>query len=545
VLVSLPGRLRAPQANGAVLAEPPLEAAGHWIAVNRENLEQASLDILGRTWSELRQEARGAALDCARSYLQAAGEPLPEFRSHSILMAGHQPELFHPGVWVKNFALNGLSLRYGTTPINLVVDNDTAKSTVLRLPDLSTKLAGELPHIASIPFDRWAGEIPYEERTVHDEPLFESLPERTAEFYQNWGFEPFLTRFWEETRRQASRTSLLGERLAASRRTFERLWHCRNLELPVSHVCRTEPFAWFACHLLAELPRFHAVYNACVHAFRRRHGIRSRNHPVPNLGAEQDWLEVPFWAWKSGPVRRGRLMARRAGSQIEMLVKQPLGNEGWPAIPLQPASAMIRAWMQLERSGFKIRSRALTNTLFARLFIADLFIHGIGGGKYDELTDDIIRQFYGLQPPAFLLLSATLLLPLPTHDVDRERCRRLGRELRDLYYNPQRHLDGQPLSPGARELVKQKESWIARQPASSEAKRERFLSLRHLTARLRSWLPGEDDSRDKQLAECERELQANAILQRRDYPFCLYPEPQLRDFCTHFLDVPEPQGKTN
>ena len=61
----------------------------------------------------------------------------------------------------------------------------------------------------------------------------------------------------------------------------------------------------------------------------------------------------------------------------------------------------------------KVRSRALTNTLFARLFLSDLFIHGIGGGKYDELTDDLIRRFYGIEPPEFLILSATRLLPLP------------------------------------------------------------------------------------------------------------------------------------
>ncbi len=35
--------------------------------------------------------------------------------------------------------------------------------------------------------------------------------------------------------------------------------------------------------------------------------------------------------------------------------------------------------------------RALTTTLFLRTFIADLFIHGIGGGQYDRLTDRIVE----------------------------------------------------------------------------------------------------------------------------------------------------------
>jgi hypothetical protein len=28
----------------------------------------------------------------------------------SLIVGGHQPELFHPGVWLKNFALNELPM---------------------------------------------------------------------------------------------------------------------------------------------------------------------------------------------------------------------------------------------------------------------------------------------------------------------------------------------------------------------------------------------------------------------------------------------------
>ena len=39
--------------------------------------------------------------------------------------------------------------------------------------------------------------------------------------------------------------------------------------------------------------------------------------------------------------------------------------------------------------------------------LSDLFIHGIGGAKYDELTDQIICRFFGFEPPGFVALSAT------------------------------------------------------------------------------------------------------------------------------------------
>ena len=120
----------------------------------------------------------------------------------------------------------------------------------------------------------WTGEVPYEERTVNDEPLFASLPDRATPLIKDWGFVPFLPQFWAEACRQSARTPLLGERLVAARRTWERRWGCHNLELPVSQLCRTEPFAWFACHLLSDCERFHDIYNRCIQAYRRRYGIR-------------------------------------------------------------------------------------------------------------------------------------------------------------------------------------------------------------------------------------------------------------------------------
>jgi hypothetical protein len=321
----------------------------------------------------------------------------------------------------------------------------------------------------------------------------------------------------------------LGERFAAARRALERRWGCHNLEVPVSRLCGTEAFAWFAAHLLCELPRFHALYNGSVHDYRRRYEIRSRNHPVPDLGAEGDWLEAPFWAWRAGQGRRGRLLARTAGGRVELRV----GGEAWPALPRdEPAEA----WRELEGRGYKVRPRALTNTLFARLLLTDLFVHGIGGGKYDELTDNLMRRFYGLEPPGYLVLSGTLLLPVRRYPVTADDCRALARRLRDLEYNPQRHLeDGARAEPAVRELVEQKRAWVARRPEARPGRRERFRRLRALNDLLRPWVADRADRLAAELARCDRQLRANAVLGRRDYAFCLYPEAALRPFCTQFL----------
>ena len=72
----------------------------------------------------------------------------------------------------------------------------------------------------------------------------------------------------------------------------------------------------------------------------------------------------------------------------------------------------------------RLRTRALTTTLFSRFLLGDLFIHGIGGAKYDELGDEIARRFFGIEPPGFLTVSMTLWLGLPSDPAIRGR---LGR----------------------------------------------------------------------------------------------------------------------
>jgi hypothetical protein len=536
-------QLRAPRESGAVLAEPPLAETEHFLHLNRQRLALSVAEILGRPWPDLRRQAQRAAVASARDYHRRAGEPVPDYGDTSLLMAGHQPELFHPGVWVKNFALCGLARLHGLTPLNLIVDNDSVKTTALRLPALrdagSASLTGahqfESCVTASVAYDFWTGEVPYEERTVADEAQFANFAERAMREAAGWPFVPLLPAFWLEARRQAERTALLGERLVGARRVFERRWGCDNLEVPVSSLARNEPFAWFTCHLLVNLSRFHATYNECLHAYRRQYGIRSRHHPVPELAREGDWLELPLWAWEAGQARRGRLMARRAEAAIELRV----GHASGPALAFRPGSefaGLVAAWRDLERRGLRIRPRALTNTLYARLFLADLFIHGLGGGKYDELTDAIIRRFYGFEPPHFLTLSATLLLPLPSFPAQAADRHRLVRELRDVHCNPQRHLgemNGE--GPEGQELAAAKRAWIARQPPDWPQRRDRFQLLRSLTQRLRPYMAKRQDQLRRELERCEEQLRSNAILQRRDYAFCLYPEVALKAFCTPFL----------
>jgi hypothetical protein len=535
VRLNQPGRIRAPRAHGAVESAPPLAQLSAAVASNRALFDQPKPKVLGRDWHELRREGGEAAIQAAVAYHAQSGQPVDLPGSRSVVMAGHQPELFHPGVWVKNFALQGLARSTRAVALNLVVDNDAVKASSLRLPALSNDRENPYAHIVRLPFDQRALETPYEEYAVRDQELFGSLAKRAAPYTSGWGFVPFLKTFWPEVVRQGERTKLLGERFAAARRHFERGWGCVNLEIPVSHLNRTAPFAWFVCHILDNLPDFRTNYNRSVEAYRSQYGIRSRSHPVPNLSSEGDWSETPFWSWERGQTRRSRLFARLTPEQIELRS----GSTAWPALPRErgaAGSATVRAYQELTARGLQIRSRALVNTLYCRLFLGDYFLHGIGGGKYDEVTDALAQAFYGVEPPAYGVLTATLLLPLPHWPSTSDTMKRAARRLRDLQFNPDRYLD-EPTKrqEPTRRLLERKQALVREDPVLAAAKKDRFHALRAMNAQLAELLQNDRAEQENLLATSRKEVAANALLDSRDYSFCLYPEAALREFMMRFV----------
>jgi hypothetical protein len=516
-------RLRAPQIHQGLLAVPPLSEALALLRGNQALWSAARLDVLGRSLAELRIQAGSEIAAAAHAYLSSLDLSPPVLDpGRPLIMTGHQPELFHPGVWVKNFAAWHLARAAGGAALNLIVDNDLAKSTAVQVPVRD----GDTARLVSVPYDHHGGPRPYEELPVRDPDRFARFPAEVEPLTRGWGFTPILPRFWERAVRLRERTPLLGDRLAGARRHWEEQWGYRNAEVPVSRLCRTAAFAWFACHLLADLPRFRQVHNEELLRYRRLHGIRSRRHPVPDLALQDDRLEAPFWVWRAGEPRRDRLFVRRTAAELELHDRQ--GVIARLPRPERQAALAVEAWQQLERGGIKVRTRALTTTLYARLFLADLFLHGIGGGRYDELTDGLLRGFYGIEPPAYLVLSATLYLPLPAPPAPEPPLPALRRRLRDLWYNPDRHLPAAEAgSDGTADLVRRKHDLIGRQPETPADRRQRFRALRDLNERLRTRIEPELERWRRRESEAETWALAQPVLRSREYAFCLFPEEEL------------------
>jgi hypothetical protein len=246
---------------------------------------------------------------------------------------------------------------------------------------------------------------------------------------------------------------------------------------------------------------------------------------VPDLARHGSYLEAPFWWFDYKSNKRRPLFARQRNDGLD-LAADPTA----PSVTVKRGD--IGALKELGKQQISIFTRALTTTMFLRLCVADLFIHGIGGAKYDELTDDIIRRYFGIEPPEYMVVSGTLRLPFEDKLFPRFDCNDPRRKARDVLWNPERYLDNDPT---ARELAAEKQHWIEQLPADTAGRRERFYQLHNLTMRLRDYVREQEKQAEEDLERCEAEVAANKILTNREYSFVLYPEEKLRPFLTQFL----------
>ncbi|MEX2111645.1 MAG: hypothetical protein WD845_00580 [Pirellulales bacterium] len=516
-------RLRAPAGDGGKLIAPPLDRVGEVLECNGALAAAYDYDVQGRSLAQLTEQARSELVQAAWAYTRSYRDirrPAVEPTTRLIL-AGHQPQLFHPGVWFKNFVLHEIAARHGGVAINLVIDSDTIKTAAIRVPSGTV----QEPIVESVPLDRQSAEIPYEARQIVDRECLESFGRRAAERIRPLVAHPFVEAFWPLVAERAESGRNLGEVIAQARHVQEGRWGSTTYEIPQSHVCDLPAFHWFTCHVLARLPQFWDVYNRSVADYRRANHVRSSAHPVPDLAAEDDWLEAPFWIWDTNDPSRRRLFVRQRGDEILLSDRQAFEA----ALSLTPEGDAARAADQLAElagGGIRIRTRALVTTLFARLLLGDLFLHGIGGAKYDKVTDAIIDRFFGLKPPEYMTVTATLRLPIARAEVTPDDARRIQSLLRDQAYHPERHLSADGDATLAA-LVDRKRQWIATEPTPQTA-RLRCRNIRAANEQMQAYLGDQRRQLIHQRAVIEAGLRNKAILSSRDYAFCLYPEAALR-----------------
>jgi hypothetical protein len=248
------------------------------------------------------------------------------------------------------------------------------------------------------------------------------------------------------------------------------------------------------------------VYNRHLAAYRRAHNIQSPQHPMPDLQRDpaRGQFELPFWISEPGKPR-------------ERLI--------------------LQADPDLNPDPSHIRPRALTFTMFVRLYLANLFIHGIGGALYDQITDAILEELFHTVPP-YACVSASWLLPLgqafPPEDLSALKWHR-----HHVAHNPQLAIDPfTALRPEVAELISERKNLVQQisrslteaRHSERAARRDWFACLHQVNQHLHEKAPRVLPRLDQQIEEAQRGMEQNKVLLWREWFFALHSRKSLEEF---------------
>jgi len=288
-------------------------------------------------------------------------ETLGYIKEDSRVGVCHQPYFFNPGVSLKFLFLDDLQaakkniIFLDTDRVKIGVKVPFADGSVRTLDLIRSK---EVLSGFSTPDE----ELFYRYFDFLEEQIVEAFRGGETDVYEN------LLKFKEIIFRNMHR-GLLKEVLVES---FLEFYDMEAEYTFVSDLVCGEEFKRFFDEIYNKGETFRRIFNETLVEYKREFRFRYKNYPFPEL---EDG-ELPFWIIKEG--KRGRCFKRDLDA--------------------------------METDSYSIFPRAVTLTIFLRLYLLDVFIHGIGGANYEWIQDRIIERFFKKEAPFYGVLSGTFLL---------------------------------------------------------------------------------------------------------------------------------------
>jgi hypothetical protein len=421
-----------------------------------------------------------------------------------LVFSGHQAIFWHPGVLVKRFAATTVAAKLGAHAVWLVVDQDATEAARIELPSVTpdgtrSSTALTLP------------------RALRGSVVVEATPSAArptllAADAASLDAPPSLTLAARE-----AIAVLSGVLNTLGPRTSQAVQVSDAIEALLAPVCEgTPPISRV---FASDLPRTTLFRELCRRmladpvACTRAYNQAVREHPGADLRPLEcgpGRVELPLW--KLGPASRGSPRERVLASELEGLLGSSAAAGRLPAL----------------------LPRALLMTAMVRLAGARIFIHGLGGEKYDPAMERWLSLWLadvpGLRLAPACIASANLYLDLEgSAPATTQRARNAEiQRLRRVQYDPLASADGDLEAEKRRALAE-----IQSHPRRSEARRAAYLRLTSVIERHRAAHAMDLEAARAGLARLLETGKPAGVPDvdpalRRDWPFFLYSMEALR-----------------
>jgi hypothetical protein len=533
-----------PKKNKEIFIDPASEDIPVLIDTNKERFRSYDFNINGIPFYQFREQVRSDTLKKAGEYsekflslcsnLNIAGTEkfscVKDFYSpeKDIIQTGHSPAIIHPGVLIKHSLVNSIAKKVNGTGINMVVDNDAGNDNCLNIPDIN----GSDSSVEKIKYHPGLRNLAFEEIRYTDPTQLLGFQESVLKSLHNSDMKKTFDNFMNVAITLSGETLQFSDLFTFARHTFLTRFGIGNLEVPVSLISETDSFLNFFLHITANLKCFVDIYNTKLREYRKLKKISSKANPLPDLMEKGFVVEMPFWIWEDNEPRKSLYASVADDNRISIISENKI-VEHFDFDAKSRSTNNLEKLKTLIGYGIKIRPKAIANTMYSRLFFSDLFVHGIGGAKYDLITDEIIREFFGVEPPEYATISASLHLPYKPFDVSDNDVNALKHVIKDMGYNPDRYASDEIMEDAVmKPLINEKKDLICRETNDSKEKHLTFDRIKQLNSLMKDKISPLIKEKKKELENLEKRLIYNSIVTNRGYPFCIYPEPMLGELFT-------------
>lgn len=418
-------------------------------------------------------DACAAARAWSRLDVDVLGRPLSEWRRVTrrelglpdegvVVMTGHQAQVWHAGILSKWFVAERCAEALGGAAAQVVVDQDVNDAALVSYPCVR---GGSLAvaALAATPARR-VGPTAMQSTVRLAAPTNPPVDEARV------GVERIVAAI----DREASAPSVAEQVVRANDALL------RPFVAPFARVFASRMLATdLGNALVSEMSRNPA---RCIAAYAT--ALATDPHVARPLDAERP--ELPLWYLRAD----GRDRVYR-----------------WPSATLA--------------TGASYAPRAFLMTAFARLALCDLFVHGVGGKRYERVTEAWIRGWLGVELAPMAVATATLRLPLERF-VDDAPTATIG-DLRRLRADPD--ADGPVRSPSPAKLAFIDR--IAALPRRSPERRATYRALLgHLDAR-RTARAADIERVTALVASSRDRVELAAIASSRTWPWPLHADDRV------------------
>jgi len=418
-----------------------------------------------------------------------------------IVMSGHQPEIFHPGILRKNRELLSFARTNQITPLFVSLDLDQHDAGVFFYP--TRNRSGDLT-VSKVSLSTGKGLVAGQKvrETGELKEIF-SLVESSLH-------QVAINPSGKFARAKALYMELAGESINLANAIVRRQLAVEHalLEISFSRILEADFAKEWIGSLLSDPEKLFSCFNQSLLSYRADHKIKNTANPFPNLKKDGTRLELPFW-----------VITPVANSRDSLWAALDDGNLSFS----YGADSTRIALKSIEKEQIIAPRGALTTALF-RHYCCDLFIHGLGGGKYDRFTDQFYANLRQEKLSPFVVVSETRLLfpDLAKELKDTEESSKLIHQIKSHVGD---YLDSGYFSVEQKELLtqlaKQQEELIDQLKTSSGKERS---TIAHALNGVKAEIAEHVElsiGNSLQTKRSELERQSKAIL-CREYPFFFF-----------------------